>query len=95
MSFLGPPPDREVQADDYPVLVQSPGGNQVLVAQAYRMSKYLGQLDITFDDDGRVETWSGNPVLLDSSIQQGELLDTFKSGWTIWGRPVLDLQGWG
>ena len=68
---VGPPPDREVAADDYPRLVKSPSGRSVLVVQAYKMSKYLGRLDVTFDNDGTLTEWSGKPILLDGNITPG------------------------
>ena len=49
----------------------------VLVVQDYTFAKYLGRLDVTFDEDGKVTEWSGNPVLLDYSITQGKCLESF------------------
>ena len=41
--------------------------------QDYAFGKYLGNLVVTFSDDGDVLSWSGNPILLDSSIEEGTL----------------------
>lgn len=49
----------------------SEDGRRVPVVQAYAFGKYLGFLKVTFDDDGNVVRSTGNPILLDSSIQQG------------------------
>ncbi|MEM8652903.1 MAG: bifunctional metallophosphatase/5'-nucleotidase [Pseudomonadota bacterium] len=38
------------------------------VAQAYAYSKYIGNLTVTFDDDGNVISASGDPLLLDASV---------------------------
>ena len=35
--------------------------------QDFHFGKYLGHLKVTFDDDGKVKSWSGNPVLLNAS----------------------------
>jgi hypothetical protein len=33
----------------------------------------MGFINVTFDDDFEVKSWSGSPVLLDKSILQGML----------------------
>jgi len=47
----------------YPEMV-----NGTPVAQAYAYTKYLGELTVTFDDDGNVISASGDPILLDASV---------------------------
>ena len=47
----------------YPTMV---GDTAVVTAYAY--SKYLGELDVTFDDAGKVTAATGEPILLDASI---------------------------
>ncbi|MEL6563621.1 MAG: 5'-nucleotidase C-terminal domain-containing protein [Pseudomonadota bacterium] len=54
--------DAETPA--YPTMV---GGTPV--AQAYAYTKYLGHLTVTFDDGGNVTASSGDPMLLDSSVE--------------------------
>ncbi|MEL6463858.1 MAG: 5'-nucleotidase C-terminal domain-containing protein [Pseudomonadota bacterium] len=39
------------------------------VAQAYAYTKYLGHLTVTFDDAGNVTAASGDPLLLDASVE--------------------------
>ncbi|MEL7131456.1 MAG: 5'-nucleotidase C-terminal domain-containing protein [Pseudomonadota bacterium] len=39
------------------------------VAQAYAYTKYLGHLTVTFDDEGNVTAASGDPLLLDASVE--------------------------
>lgn len=68
----GSPPSTEVPEGPYPFMVTSDEGRQVPVVQAFAFGKYLGFLKVTFDDDGEVVKVSGNPILLDSSIPQGE-----------------------
>lgn len=67
----GPPPSSEIPAGNYPFLVESDDGRQVPVVQAYAFGKYLGYLNVTFDDQGKVISTSGNPILLNSSIPEG------------------------
>lgn len=53
-------------------MVTSDDRRQVPVVQAYAFGKYLGRLDVTFDDAGNVVKSGGNPILLDSNIPQGK-----------------------
>ena len=68
----GVPPSTEVPAGPYPLMVKSDSGQDVPVVQAYAFGKYLGYLKVTFDSKGNVIKTSGNPILLDSSITEGE-----------------------
>ena len=67
----GAPPDLEVPVGDYPVLVTSETGTIVPVIHASDFGKYLGRLDITFDDDGNLIEYQGNPILLNKDVEQG------------------------
>lgn len=53
----------EKAAGPYPTVV-----NGVPVVQAYAYGKYLGQLNVTFDDAGKVLSASGAPILLDAAV---------------------------
>ncbi|WP_028746689.1 bifunctional metallophosphatase/5'-nucleotidase [Rhizobium mesoamericanum] len=52
----------------YPTMVGNPGGYKVPVVQAASYSKYLGDLVVTFDDNGVVKEAKGDPILIDSSF---------------------------
>ena len=49
----------------YPVMV----GNTAIV-QAYAYGKYLGELNVTFDDAGNITEAVGEPVLMDASVDE-------------------------
>ncbi|MEP1767590.1 MAG: 5'-nucleotidase C-terminal domain-containing protein [Sulfitobacter sp.] len=51
----------------YPTMV----GN-VPVVQAYAYSKYVGHLELTFDDAGNLVSATGDTILLDSSVAEDE-----------------------
>ncbi|XP_053143200.1 5'-nucleotidase isoform X2 [Hemicordylus capensis] len=68
--YTGTPPSNDLPAGDYPFMVKSDDGRQVPVVQAYAFGKYLGYLNVTFDDQGNVIKASGNPILLDSNIPE-------------------------
>ena len=52
-------------AGPYPTFV-----NGTAVVQAYAYGKYLGELNVTFDDDGEVTRASGEPILIDASVPE-------------------------
>ncbi|RME74026.1 MAG: LysM peptidoglycan-binding domain-containing protein [Chloroflexi bacterium] len=54
----------------YPVVATGPDGNPVLLVSDFTWGKFLGRLDVTFDAAGVVKEYSGNPILLDSSVPQ-------------------------
>ncbi len=57
--------NNDADTPSYPEMVGA-----VPVAQAYAYSKYLGRLDLTFDDAGNLTAVSGDPVLLDASVAE-------------------------
>lgn len=65
--YTGPPPSIEVPVDVYPKVVNRTDGN-ALVVQDFTWAKYLGILHVTFDDEGKIVRFSGNPQLQNSSI---------------------------
>lgn len=81
--YTGPPPSSEMPAGNYPFLVKSDDGRQVPVVQAYAFGKYLGYLNVTFDDQGNVIKTSGNPILLNSSIPEDRVLKEEVDKWKI------------
>ncbi|GCB69408.1 hypothetical protein scyTo_0010551, partial [Scyliorhinus torazame] len=62
-------------------MVQSDDGRNVPVVQAYAYGKYLGDLKVTFDVNGIVTKAEGNPILLDSSVPQDEMLLADVNNW--------------
>jgi 5'-nucleotidase / UDP-sugar diphosphatase len=56
----------------YPTMVDNPDGYQVPVVQANAYSKYLGELQVVFDDGGVVTQAIGDVMLIDASVAQDE-----------------------
>lgn len=57
----------------YPTLVTQPGSKRTVpVVQAFAYTKYLGRFKMKFDDDGEMVDWSGEPKIMDSSVQRGK-----------------------
>ncbi|MGB3406123.1 MAG: bifunctional metallophosphatase/5'-nucleotidase [Jannaschia sp.] len=59
--------DMEGAEGAYPTMVGS-----TAIVQAYAYGKYLGELNVTFDDDGNVTEASGAPILVDGSVPEDE-----------------------
>ncbi len=55
----------EDAVDSYPSMM-----NGVPIVQAFAYGKYLGEVVLTFDDDGNVTAANGEPVLLDASVEE-------------------------
>lgn len=60
--------NTEPDTPAYATLVESPSGRPVPIVQAYAYSKYLGDLELEFADDGAVVAATGDTILLDASI---------------------------
>lgn len=66
--------DMEGAAGPYPTMVAGPDGADVPVATAYAYSKYLGHLELTFDNQGNLTKAEGEPILLDNSVPEDEAI---------------------
>lgn len=49
----------------YPTMV-----GDTAIVQAYAYGKYLGELNVTFDDAGKITEANGNPILIDASVSE-------------------------
>lgn len=67
-----PKPSIEEPVAEYPTVINHTDKRKTLVVQAYAFGKYLGHLDVTFNDDGNVVNYSGEPILMTSDMPQGE-----------------------
>jgi 5'-nucleotidase len=65
----------EGAAGPYPTMVANPDGVEVPVVQANQYGKYLGDIAITWDDNGVVTKAEGEPFLIDASVKAD---DAFK-----------------
>ena len=65
------PPSIEIPEDKYPVVFDHGFDGKTLVVQAFAYGKYLGKLDVVFDDNGKVVDFGGNPILLDNNTIEG------------------------
>jgi 5'-nucleotidase len=52
----------------YPTVVKGRGGDTVLVVSAQDWGRYLGNLQVTFDAEGRIQSYTGDPVFISEDI---------------------------
>ncbi len=57
-------------AGPYPTWVEAPDGNRVAIVQAYAFGKYLGELNVTWDDNGIVTAATGEPTTIDGQVAE-------------------------
>ncbi|MBO0345381.1 bifunctional metallophosphatase/5'-nucleotidase [Roseibium limicola] len=63
----------------YPTWVDTPEGGKTAIVQAYAYGKFLGELNVTFDDAGVVTEAVGEPIVVDGQIvENAELKDRIK-----------------
>ncbi|APE42752.1 multifunctional 2',3'-cyclic-nucleotide 2'-phosphodiesterase/5'-nucleotidase/3'-nucleotidase [Sulfitobacter alexandrii] len=51
----------------YPTMV-----GDVAIVQAYAYGKFLGELNVTFDDEGKVTEATGEPLIMDAAVTEDE-----------------------
>ncbi|PIE09324.1 MAG: multifunctional 2',3'-cyclic-nucleotide 2'-phosphodiesterase/5'-nucleotidase/3'-nucleotidase [Rhodobacterales bacterium] len=57
--------DMDGAEGPYPTMV-----NGTAILSAYAYGKFLGELNITFNDDGEIVETSGQPIIMDASVQE-------------------------
>lgn len=82
--YTGEAPSTETSEGEYPTIVTQANGKCVPVVQAYAFTKYLGRMQLEFDNQGNLISAIGAPMLLDSSVPQDpvvlELLEKYRPG---------------
>ncbi|MFV0300188.1 MAG: bifunctional metallophosphatase/5'-nucleotidase [Paracoccus sp. (in: a-proteobacteria)] len=81
--------DMEGAAGPYPTVIAGADGVDVPVVQAYAYSKYVGHLVLTFDDEGKLISATGQPILLDNSVVPDE---TIAARVAEMGAPIEELK---
>jgi len=59
--------DMEGAAGPYPTMV-----NDTAIVQAYAYGKFLGELNVTFDDAGNLVSATGAPLIMDGTVAEDE-----------------------
>ncbi|WP_323054737.1 bifunctional metallophosphatase/5'-nucleotidase [Roseibium salinum] len=63
----------------YPTMIDGPDGTPTAIVQAYAYGKFLGELNVTFDDEGVITEAVGEPIIVDGKIVENpELVSRIK-----------------
>ncbi|KAG0290900.1 hypothetical protein BGZ96_005658 [Linnemannia gamsii] len=93
-SYLGDPKSALYQGP-YPTLIKNLDGEDTLIVQAYCWGRFIGNLDIEFNPEGKIISYAGGPVLVDYSIPGDPTLlkkiDVWRSGFEAWSKKVIGL----
>lgn len=65
-------PKEDTPKGPYPTIVTRTDGTKALVVQAHCYGKYIGFLNVTFNEAGNVAAWSGNPLLVENTIPEDD-----------------------
>ena len=74
------PPSIEKPNGPYPTIYEHAiktsnyeNNETTLIVQAFALGKYIGILNLTFNDDGQIVEYSGEPILLTHNSTEGML----------------------
>jgi 2',3'-cyclic-nucleotide 2'-phosphodiesterase (5'-nucleotidase family) len=92
----------EGAAGPYPTVVTSPAGDPVLIVSAYEWGKYLGRINVAFTADGKVASYTGEPIFIDENFAEdptiaadvatyAEPIEELKN--TVIGQAAVNLEG--
>ncbi|XP_071498726.1 5'-nucleotidase-like [Diadema antillarum] len=83
--YTGDAPSNQEPIGPYPFIVHPTYDTSlsIPVVTAYAYGKYLGYLQLEFDDNGVVTRYSGNPILLDNSTAPDPYVQSEVDAWQI------------
>lgn len=66
------PPSSDIPEDKYPAVIVPANNRKVLIVQAASNAKYVGDLQVFFNNDGEIVQWKGQPIYLDTNVPEGK-----------------------
>ncbi|KAI1264067.1 Metallo-dependent phosphatase [Xylariaceae sp. FL1019] len=75
--------DMEDAEGPYPTIEKNKDGDEVFIVTAYRWGEYLGYIDVTYDDEGKVLAYHGAPIHLTNTTEQDEGLQEEIDAWRV------------
>lgn len=82
-------PSIDRPAASYPVVVTQDDGHEVLIVQASAYTKYLGDITLYFDDEGKVQYYEGAPHFLGANIIPDPEVEAAILPW----KEIIDVSG--
>ncbi|KAG0294665.1 hypothetical protein BGZ98_001692, partial [Dissophora globulifera] len=91
-SYLGDPSNPLYQGP-YPTVVENLDGENTLIVQAYCWGRFIGDLDVSFNPDGKIVAWSGGPIQVEYNFPADpdllRKIDGWRSEFAAWAQTVL------
>ncbi|KAG0253903.1 hypothetical protein BGZ95_006179, partial [Linnemannia exigua] len=94
-TYLGNDPQNPLYGGPYPTKIKNLDGEETLIVQAYCWGRFIGHLDISFNPEGKIVSYAGNPVLVENSIPGDPNLlakvDTWRGEFEAWSKKTLGI----
>lgn len=71
----------EDEEGPYPTIVRNLDDEEVFIVTAYRWGEYLGYIDVTYDEEGRILEYHGGPIHITNTTAQNETLQAQIEEW--------------
>ncbi|KXT13452.1 hypothetical protein AC579_4247 [Pseudocercospora musae] len=71
----------EGEEGPYPTIVRNLDDEEVFIVTAYRWGEYLGYIDVTYDEEGRILEYHGGPIHITNTTAQNETLQAQIKEW--------------
>ncbi|KAL1610789.1 hypothetical protein SLS60_002460 [Paraconiothyrium brasiliense] len=65
----------------YPTITTNKDGDEVFIVTAYRWGEYVGYIDVTYDEAGKILAYHGAPIHLTNTTKQDEGLQAQIDAW--------------
>lgn len=62
----------DIPVEPYPIVIKRHGGGTALVAHTVGFGEHVGNVSVTYNPDGSINSWHGKPVYLDKTVSEGE-----------------------
>jgi len=72
--FSGKPVGPDKPVGEYPTIETQENCRKVLIVQASAFNKYLGNIQLFFDEDGEVKRFEGAPIFLSNEVPQDPMI---------------------
>lgn len=73
--------DMEDAEGKYPTIVDNEDGDEVFIVTAYRWGEYVGDIEVTYDAQGKIVAYHGAPIHITNTTKQDEGLQTQIESW--------------
>jgi 2',3'-cyclic-nucleotide 2'-phosphodiesterase (5'-nucleotidase family) len=73
--------DMEDAEGKYPTIVDNEDGDEVFIVTAYRWGEYVGDIEVTYDAQGKIVAYHGAPIHITNTTKQNQGLQTQIESW--------------